>query len=198
MAKTFHSHVQKLLFFLILPLLFGCTAEKKPEPAVTTPPPEITTAYLLDHRIISYAPKFQEKIITTLPYEIKRFDESYRLYLVARLPDKDGSSVLKATQPVYYIWLERRSDNWREFTAVYSSIEAPLEIFAHYSAIRHGMFYEEYTINVSPEQLAGVRDSGLDLLLVNQHNQTSNVSIPAHYIKAFLEILQVQAEPAAP
>ncbi|WP_345974066.1 hypothetical protein [Sulfurimonas sp. HSL3-7] len=198
MAKTFHSHVQKLLFFLILPLLLGCTAEKTPEPATTTPLPEITTAYLLEHRIISYAPKFQEKTVTTLPYEIKRFEESYLLYLVARLPDKNGASVFKSAQPVYYLWLERMSDNWRDFTAVHSAIEASLDIDAHYSAIRHGKFYEEYTIDFTYEQLTGVKDSGLDLLLVNRHNLTSDISIPAHYIKAFLEILQEQAEQASP
>jgi hypothetical protein len=197
-AKTFNAHVQSLLFFLILPLLLGCTAGKKPEPTAKMPPPEITTAYLLEHRIISYAPKFQEKIVTTLPYEIRRFEESYLLYLVARIPDTNGASVFKAAQPVYYLWLERISDNWRDFSAVRSTIEAPLEIYSHYSAIRHGEFYEEYTINFTPEQLAGVQDSGLDLLLINQHNQRSNINIPAHYIKAFLEMLQEKPEPSMP
>lgn len=198
MAKTYHFYVQGFLFFLILPLLIGCTTGKKPEPTSTTPPPEITTAYLLEHRIISYAPKFQEKIVTTLPYEIRCFEESYRLYLVARIPDKNGDSVFKATQPVYYLWLERISDNWRDFTAVRSVIEAPLEIYAHYSAIRHGKFYEEYSINFTPAQLAGVQDSGLDLLLANKLHQTSNITVPVHYIKAFLQIIKEQTRVPKP
>ncbi len=191
--KNFHFSAQIFLLFFSLLFFYGCTKEESLKPAPTLPP-EITTAYLSEHRIISYAPKFQEKIIATLPYEIKSFEESYLLYLVARLPDENSSSVFKATKPLYYLWLERRSDNWRDFTMVHSSIKTPLKIHAHYSAIRDGKFYEEYTINFTPEQLAGLQHSGLDLLLLNQHNLTSNISIPAHYIKAFLEILKEQAE----
>ena len=195
--KNFHFLAQFFLLFFSLLFLCGCTKEANLKPA-PIPPPEITTAYLLEHRIISYAPKFQEKIITTLPYEIQTFEESYLLYLVARLPDKKSASLFKTTKPLYYLWLERSSNNWRDFTAVHSALKTPLKIDPHYSAIRHGKFYEEYTIDLTPEQLAGVQHSGLDLSLVNQYSLTSNISIPGRYIKAFLEILNEQAESAEP
>jgi hypothetical protein len=187
--KTHLSRIQTFLLFIALIIVSGCAKNEEKLQVEPTAVPEITTAYLLEHRIISYQPKYQEKIIATLPYEIKTFDESYLLYLVARIPDKNSSALLKTKEPHYYLWLERRADNWRDFVAVYSAKIAPLKIDAHYSTIRQGHYYKEYTIHFTLEQLSSVQDSGLDLLLVNQQSLTSTINIPSPYIKAFLEMI---------
>jgi hypothetical protein len=187
-AKTFHAHVQKLFFFFTLTLLLGCSAEKTPQP--TTTPPQITADYLLKHRIIAYAPRFHETVITTLPYEIKRFKEEYLLYLVARIPDPTSNALLKPSKPRYYLWLERRSDGWLDFTAVHTPNLTPLTIASHFSAIRQGRFYKEYTIDFTLEQLYSLQSSGLELSLINKNNETSSVTLPKHYIVAFLKMLE--------
>ena len=187
--KTHLSRIQTFLLFISLIIVSGCTKNEEKLQVEPTVVPEITTAYLLEHRIISYQPKYQEKIIATLPYEIKTFDESYLLYLVARIPDKNSSALLKTKEPHYYLWLERRADNWRDFVVVHSDSVTPLTINAHYSSIRQGHYYKEYTIDFTLEQLSSVQDSGLDLLLVNQQNLTSTINIPSLYIKAYLEMI---------
>lgn len=189
MVKTFRAHIRTILFFLIPALLLGCTAAEKAKPT-TTPPPEITADYLLKHRIISYAPRFHEKVISTLPYEIQRFDESYRLNLVARIPDKESGSLLKASHPRYYLLLQRSSDGWLDFTAVHTPNLTPLKIVSHYSSIRQGRFYKEYTIDFTLEQLYSLETSGLELLLINKKNETSTVTLPTHYISAFLKMVE--------
>ena len=189
-SQTFHLLLQTFVLLFTMSILFGCTQEaKKPVPPSVTLP-EITTAYLLEHRIIAYEPKYQEKIIATLPYEIKTFDESYLTYLVARIPDKNSSVLLQPKGPRYYLWLERRADNWRDFVTVRSASIAPLTINAHYSAIRQGHYYKEYTIDFTLQQLRSVQKSGIELTLINRQNISSTVSLPKHYIKAFLKMLE--------
>ncbi|MEN8147164.1 MAG: hypothetical protein ABFR02_06060 [Campylobacterota bacterium] len=190
MHKTHLSKIQIFLLIITLFIISGCAKKDEKLQVEPTPVPEITTAYLLEHRIIAYEPKYQEKIIATLPYEIKTFDESYLIYLVARLPDKNGSALLKTKNPRYYLWLERRADNWRDFIAVYSTGAAPLKINAHYSAIREGHYYKEYTIDFTLQQLRSVQESGIDLILINKQNIRSTLSLPKHYIKAFLKMLE--------
>ncbi|MGB5964314.1 MAG: hypothetical protein WBF77_07560 [Sulfurimonadaceae bacterium] len=190
MYKTDLSQIQTfLLLFITLIIVSGCAKNEEKLQVEPTAVPEITTAYLLEHRIISYQPMYREKIIATLPYEIKTFDEGYLLYLIARIPDKNSSVLLKTKKPRYYLWLERRADNWRDFVAVFSAKIKPLKINAHYSTIRQGHYYKEYTIDFTLEQLSSVQDSGLDLLLVNQQNLTSTINIPSPYIKAYLEMI---------
>lgn len=176
------------LLFIIFSF-YGCTQqEHSPEP-IPTPPPEITTAYLLEHRIIAYEPKYHEKIIATLPYEIKTFEESYLVYLIARIPDKNSKTLLQSKEAKYYLWLERRADNWQDFVAVRSTSLAPLSIHPHFSTIRQGHYYKEYTIDFTLEQLSRIQDRDLDLLLSNQKNYTSTVTIPSLYIKAYLKMI---------
>ncbi len=189
MSNIFLSQVKTCLLLFIVLLFSACTTAEKPAPAAP-PPPQITTAYLLEHRIISYEPKYQEKVIATLPYEIVRFDESFLFYLVARIPDENRSAVFVSTGPRYYLWLERKADNWRDFTEVHAVKIDSLQINAHFSAIRKGVFYKEYTIDFTLEQLEHVQDSGLDLLLINQNNDTSEITLPSHYVKAFLKMLE--------
>ena len=193
-TKTFHFQARTLLLFLVLLSVYGCAQKEKALSPEQTVPPDITAAYLLEHRIISYTPKLQEKIIATLPYEIETFEESYLLYLVARIPYTDSSSTLAAAEPRYYLWLQRKSDSWRDFTDVRSAMFSPLRIESHYSAIRKGAFYKDYTVDFTLEQLTRVQDSGLDLLLVNRQNVTSEINIPGHYIRAFLRMLSAPSE----
>jgi hypothetical protein len=193
-SNIFLSQVKTFFLIFIVLLFNGCTTAQKPAPAVP-PPPQITTAYLLEHRIISYEPKYQEKIIATLPYEIVRFDESFQLNLVARIPDENRSAVFVSKEPRYYLWLQRKSDNWRDFTEVHAVNIASLQINAHFSAIRKGVFYKEYSIDFTLEQLQHVQGSGLDLLLINQNNDTSEIALPSHYIKAFLKMLETRSHP---
>jgi len=190
---TFNLNMRIFSLLLILLILNGCTNEKAPA-AAPAPLPDITTAYLLEHRIISHEPKFGDKIIATLPYEITRFEESYLIYLIAYLPVTDAPSSAKTAGPRYYLWLERRSDGWRDFTEVFSVKLSNLKISSRNSAIRTGLFYKEYTIDLTRQQLAKVQDSGLDLLLINEYNYTSEIEVPSHYIKAFLKILDEQSQ----
>ncbi len=192
MSKIFLFQVE--IFFLFVLFFNGCTTAEKHAPA-PLPPPQVTTAYLLEHRIISYEPKYQEKVIATLPYEIVRFDESYLLYLVARIPDENRSAVFVKTEPHYYLWLERKAESWRDFTEVHAVKIDSLRINAHFSAIRKGVFYKEYTVDFTLEELEYVQDSGLDLLLINQNNDTSEIALPSHYVKAFLKMVETPSAP---
>jgi len=176
---------------LILLLSFGCSQHHE-EPLVASETlPEITTEYLLEHRIISYAPKYHEKVITTLPYEIQTFEENYLLFLVARLPDANSTALIKLTEPRYYLWLERRSDSWLDFVGVYSRQLSSLTIKGHYSSIRNGAYYKDYTIDFTPEQLAHIQEHDLVLTLINQQKVRSTVEIPKNYIQAFLKMLEL-------
>lgn len=186
--------IQSFLLFLILIIVSGCAKHEKKlyaEPAVM---PEITTAYLLEQRIISYEPKFREKIIATLPYEITAFDENYLIYLIARIPDKNSTNTLQTKQPHYYLWLERKASNWRDFTVVRSFDMSPLNIHPHYSAIREGNYYKNYTIDLIFEQMSDIQDKGLTLELINLQDQRSVITIPGFYIKAYLEMIRQSSQ----
>lgn len=187
--KTDLFQVQTFLLFISLIIVSGCAKHEEKLQAEPKPLPEITTAYLLEHRIIAYEPKHHEKIIATLPYEIKTFEESYLIYLIARIPDKISNTPLKVNEPRYYLWLERRADNWRDFVAVRSTRLSSLTIHPHYSSIRQGHYYKEYTIDFTLEQLSHVQDRDLDILLINQQNDRSMITIPSLYIKAYLEMI---------
>ncbi len=190
MYKTDRSQVYTLLLFITLLIISGCTKDIEKPQAEPAALPEITTAYLLEHRIIAYEPKQHEKIVATLPYEIKTFDESYLIYLVARLPDNNSSEKTNAKSPRYYLWLERRAANWRDYVVARSPNMPPVKIKAHYSNIRQGQYYEEFTIDFRLEQLSYVKESGLELLLINQQYLTSTITIPSLYIKAYLEMIE--------
>lgn len=185
-----------MLTALFVTLFFssGCANHKETIQVAPVAVPDIDAAYLLEHRIISYEPRYQEQIVNTLPYEIRNFDESYIICLVARLPDENSTSVWKSTEPHYYLWLERRSNNWRDFTTVQAAGLGILKIDSHYSAIRQGHFYKEYTINFRVDQLFAVQDSGLELVLINQQGIKSTVTIPADYIRAYLKMLPMASQ----
>ncbi len=189
-SRTVYLQLQACILFITIAMFSGCAQHtEKPLPA-PEPLPEITADYLLEHGIISYAPEFHERIIATLPYEIVTFDESYLMYLIARLPDPDSQAHFRRTKASYYLWLQRKSGGWRDFTAVYSAHMPDLKIHPHYSSIRNGLFYKNYTIDIKLEALQKVQESGADLTLVNSQNIRSTITIPADYIKAFLEMLK--------
>ena len=176
---------------LILLLSTACSQHADEIPPEAKTVPEITTEYLLEHRIISYAPKYHEKVITTLPYEIQTFKENYLLFLVARLPDANSTALIKLTKPRYYLWLERRSDGWRDFTTVYSRQLPSLGIKGHYSSIRNGAYYKDYTIDFTPKQLSHIQEHDLVLTLINKKKVRSTIEIPKNYIQAFLKMLEL-------
>jgi len=189
LTQVYYRYFQYTILIFTIFLLQAC-ADKElmlPPPAEPVKLPKITTEYLLKNRIISYAPQFHEKILTTLPYEIENFEEHYRFHLVARVPDAEAPRDL---QPKFYLWLVRYADNWRDFVAVYAENRTPLLIKPHYSNIRQGVFYEEYTIDLSLEQLKSVREKGLSLTLINAAHIRSEIFLPPEYIQAFLEIIK--------
>ena len=191
MSQTFSLPLLAVTLLLSLFLSSGCSQHSDEVSPLPESVPEITTEYLLEHRIISYAPKYHEKVITTLPYEIQTFEENYLLFLVARLPDANSTAIIKITEPHYYLWLERRSDNWRDFVAVYSRQLPALEIKGHYSSIRNGKYYKDYTIDFTLQQLSKVKNSGLAVTLINNKKERSTIDIPKHYIQAFLKMLEL-------
>ena len=191
MSQTVHLPLLAVTLLLSLLLSSGCSQHSDEVPPLPESMPEITTDYLLKHRIISYAPKYHEKVITTLPYEIQTFDENYLLFLVARLPDANSTAVIKITEPHYYLWLERRSESWRDFVTVYSRQLPTLTIKAHYSSIRNGKYYKDYTIDFTLQQLHKVQENGFAVTLVNKQNHRSTIELPKHYIEAFVKMLEL-------
>jgi len=178
---------------LITFLLFSINGCREPiEIPESTPVtyPEVTTDYLFEHRIIAYMPTFGEKVISTLPYETATFDEDYIFYLVARLPDPNSSAQTKRTDTRYYLWLERTSKGWLDFTYVYSEELGRFMIIGHNSSIRSGRFYKNYTIDLSLLQIEYMRNSGLTFHLYNNNKQSSTIFLPKEYIEAFLLALE--------
>lgn len=192
--ETVRPLIHTLLLITLLYTLSGCSGHDAAPPQEPFKVPEITEAYLIEHRIVSHLPKYHETVVSTLPYEIKTFDESYLLRLIAQLPDPQDGRLSKEKKARYYLWLERRAKNWMDFTAVYSVPFASLTLEPHFSSIRQGHFYKEYTIDFSLEQLSAVQDDGLELLLVNLQNQRSAISLPPLYLKAFLQIVEETAQ----
>ena len=189
MSLLIDRRQQLFILLFILMTLQGCT-QFTAQAISASKPPEITTDYLLEHRIITHDSRYQETIISTLPYEIKTFDEEYRLYLIARIPDENSTILLRSNQPHYYLWLERRADNWRDFIGVRSIVLSPLTVNSYYSSIRQGRYYKEYTIDLTLEDIHTVEGSGLELLLYNSAGIMSSVTLPSLYLKAFLAMLK--------
>ena len=179
-----------LLITLLLVSISGCEELVEiPEPTPVTYP-EVTTDYLFEHRIIAYMPTFGEKVISTLPYEITTFEEDYVFYLVARLPDTNSSAQTKRTKTRYYLWLERTSKGWLDFTQAYSDKLGRFTIIGHNSSIRSGRFYKNYTIDLNLSQIEYVRKSGLTFRLYNRNEKSSTIHLPKEYIEAFLLALE--------
>ena len=179
--------------FLILLSINGCTKLSKiPEPTPVEYP-EVTSDYLFEHSIITYAPAFGEKVVATLPYETANFNEDYIFYLVAHLPDPNSSAQTKRTKRRYYLWLERTSTGWLDFTQAYSNELGRFAIVGHNSSIRSGEFYKNYTMDLSLAQIEQVRDSGLTLQLHNKNGQSSTIYLPKEYIQAFLLVLKTNS-----
>ena len=179
-----------LLITFILLSISGCKEPVKIPEQTVTELPEVTTDYLFEHRIIAYAPTFGEKLISTLPYETTTFDETYILYLVAHLPDPNSSVKIKRTKARYYLWIERTSKGWLDFTQAYSNELGRFVIIGHNSSIRSGRFYKNYTIDLTLSQIEQVQKSGLTFLLQNRNAQSSTIYLPQEYIKAFLLALK--------
>ena len=189
LTQVYWRYLQNILLFLTIIFVQACSQKHLQPLPEQTALPEITTAYLLKHRIISYAPQFHEKVLSTLPYEVENFEEKYLFYLIARLPDPSAPKTLKKH---YYLWLLRYGDSWRNYNAVYSNTLGELKIEPHYSNIREGVFYEEYTIDFTLKQLQELRKKGLDLTLSNNAHIRSEIFLPPEYLQAFLEMLQAQ------
>jgi hypothetical protein len=184
--------LQSSLFItLVLFSINGCKEPVDiPEQTTAVPLPEVTTAYLFEHRIIAHMPTFGEKVISTLPYETTTFDEDYIFYLVARLPDPHSTAQTKRTSTRYYLWLERTSNGWLDFTQAYSNELGRFVIVGHNSSIRSGRFYKDYTIDLSLSQIEFVRNKGLTFHLYNNNAQSSTIFLPKEYIEAFLLALE--------
>ena len=189
LTQVYKRFLQYILLFIMFISLQACSQKHLEPLPPQTEPPEITTAYLLEHRIISYAPQLHEKILSTLPYEMENFEERYRFHLIARLPDTSASD---PAETHYYLWLVRYADNWRDFTAAYSNTLGVLKIEPHYSNIRQGVFYEEYTVDFTLEQLKRLQTQGLSLTLFNNARLRSEIFLPPEYLQAFLQLLKEQ------
>ena len=188
MLTTMFKLLQSSLFItLVLFSINGCKEPVDiPEQTTAVPLPEVTTAYLFEHRIIAHMPTFGEKVISTLPYETTTFDEDYIFYLVARLPDPHSTAQTKRTSTRYYLWLERTSNGWLDFTQAYSNELGRFVIVGHNSSIRSGRFYKDYTIDLSLSQIEYVRKRGLTLQLYGKNTKPSTIYLPKEYIQAFL------------
>ena len=179
--------LSSLLITLVLISISGCREPVDiPEPTTAVELPEVTTDYLFEHRIIAHMPTFGEKVISTLPYETATFDEDYIFYLVARLPDPNSSAQTKRTDTQYYLWLERTSKGWLDFTQAYSNELGRFVVVGHNSSIRSGRFYKDYTIDLTLTQIEYVRERGLTLFLYGKNAQPSTIYLPKEYIEAFL------------
>ena len=174
------------LLLLITIGAVGC-AEKVQQPAPEQKPtPEITVAYLVKNRIISDAPQFRAKIVATLPFEVITFEESFLLNLTAQIPETNTSD----SKSDYYLRFECRGhNNWRNYKWVISpQLRAPT-LQASFSSVRHGVFYENYTIELDYQQLKQISDKDLQLTFINKQHQSAYLVLPSKYVKAFIKII---------
>ena len=191
--KTFYNYLQHLLFIGVSALILSGCAQIEPIPQpVVVEKPDITTEYLFKHRIITNEPTFGEKVLSTLPYETTTFDEAFIYYLVARLPDTNSTTPAKRTKEHYYLWVERTSDAWLNFTHAYGDDLGPLSITGHNSSIRSGRFYKNYSVDLSLEQVKAIQHSGLTLTMANKQKKHTTIFLPKAYVDAFLMILNNQ------
>jgi len=183
--------MQRLIMIVITFILFnGCSQPvAAPLPHVDKKLPTITAHYLFEHRIVSHNPLLQTEYIATLPYEIRTFDESYRLYLVANFKTAHQSLKTTIKEPSYYLRVERNAKNWRDFTQVYSPSLTSLVLESHDSHIRQGQFYKNYTIALSKKQLLASRKRGFRVTLTNRHKDQSLLALPKTYVEAFLMMI---------
>lgn len=182
------SHLLVLLISILL--LGGCTPHVKKTKPTVQQIPDITAAYLFEHRIISYRASQQMTTVATLPYEILTFDERYTLHLVAQFSDANSSATANTKKRSnYYLLIQRQSDNWRDFTHVEAKEISNLKIESLDSHIRHGNFFKFYSIDFSKEQLLTLKNSELTLTLSNDHGFQSLLKMPKNYIEAFLQII---------
>jgi len=184
MIKSLLSSTFFLLPVLLSLFFYGC-AEKKviaPTPKVK---PEITATYLFEHRIISHSPSREKIVLTTLPFEIKTFNETYILNLVSQIPTGSQSD----KNPQYYVSVQRQASNWQEYKYVYSEQTTNLILNSSYSGIRNGVFYTNYTIDLSYEQLLQLQNSDFYLTLSNAHKGRTLIELPKVYIQAFIMII---------
>ena len=187
MIKSLLSSTSFLLLILLSLFLYGC-AEKKvvaPTPKVK---PEITATYLFEHRIISYSPSRDKVVITTLPFEIKTFNETYILNLVAQMLTDSQSD----KNPQFYISVQRQASDWQKYKYVYSEQTNNLTLNSSSSGIRNGIFYTNYTIDLSYKQLVLLQNSDFYLTLSNTHNGKTLIELPQVYIQAFILMVDHQ------
>ena len=147
--------------------------------------PQITASYLFEHRIIAQRPLVHEKTITTLPFEIKTFDETYILSLIAEIP----TDVKTEKRPTYYLWIQRQANNWQEYKYVYSAQVSDLTLTSPYSGIREGVFYTNYVITLTYAQLQKLRKEDLYLTLTNTQQGRTLIELPQVYLEAFFMMI---------
>lgn len=173
-------NISLLIIFLLT--LQGCSQKSASAAAQPVMEEAVTETYLFEHRIIAYAPELHERRVTTLPFERIMFDERFSLHLVGLLhEDRDD---------LFYLWVERRADAWREYTTAYVRHIGRLPLERHFSRIRHGQFYEEYSVDLRLEQIRRFETSGLKVTLSNAKGEHSTLTLPPAYVKAFVKIVE--------
>lgn len=184
MIKSVFGSTSFLLLVFTL-LMQGCankTVAPNPTPQVK---PQITASYLFEHRIISQRTLIHKKTLTTLPFEIKTFDETYILNLIAEIP----TDAKTEEQPTYYLWIQRQAKNWQDYTHVYSAQVSDLTLTSPYSGIREGTFYTNYVITLTYEQLQKLKNEDLYLTLTNTQKGKTLIELPQVYLEAFVMMI---------
>jgi len=184
MIKNLPNNASFLLLTVLTLFFYGC-ADKSvvaPTPKVK---PEITVSYLFEHRIISHSPSRDTTLLATLPFEIKTFDETYIINLLAQMPTASH----KDKRPRYLISIQRQASDWQEYRYVYSQQAADLTLKSPYSGIRHGIFYTNYVVGLTYEQLIKLQNSDLYLTLSNTRKGRTLIELPKIYIQAFVMMI---------
>ena len=173
------------LLLTVLSLIFYGCAENTVIVSTPKVKPEITATYLFEHGIISHSPSRETTLLTTLPFEIKTFDESYILNLVAQIP----TTSQKDQKSHYRISIQRQAGDWQNYKYVYSKQVSGLTLKSPYSGIRHGVFYTNYIIELSYAQLVQLQNKDLYLTLSNTHQAKTLIELPRIYIQAFIMMI---------
>ena len=182
--------MNKTTYFLLLSfitlLFLGCKTKTVEVPQDVN----ITQNYLIKKRLVSYVSKSDEKILTTLAYEYPTSSATYRLHFIAQIPMHKNDHLITPNEPLYYLRITRHGQQWKEFKKITSATFYGLHLQPRYSNIRHGRYFEEYTVEFTLKTLQNTPKETLHFTLYNAKKEKQHISIKSIYLDAFLKILE--------
>ncbi len=182
-----NSHYFSFILFSML-LISGCSISKETQVKKEAKQVKLTAAELFEHRIVTNESKIKKYAVSTPPYERIDFDQQFLVYLMAqRVTDARA----KDSKTHYYIWIERTSGAWLDFTQAYSQELGRLEIQSHFANIRNGRFFKSYTLEIRPDQMKRLQEGSLKVQVTTKLGDQATITLPRTYVQAFLQIIKL-------